>query len=465
MSGLPSGLIALTVMLNSAAAHAQPVTFTDFNINQPVFTQVYNDRIGNSRFFNGPNTDRVRISAFVSPSPDSDTAPVANGAGALFQSTNGSLTAVSITHPSNPTGVRNLTFVGLTSGGGGGTNEYSTSYDRANTTVAGLLDSWDATPFSVNVSNSKAPNGLVNFTYTAPDFDKNAMPAFVTDLTLTGGGLNPRLDWKVPPGGVTPTSVTIQVRRIDEESTATGRITKATLVHAKTLAPSATGYTVNETFSFAGRPGFPAGLEVGKRYEISVQLEVSTAGSLKGRSRTFFELKPLASDAGEVRVFLPSVGANGEFKFDFAVTRGEKVAIDPVVAVGYDYAIGDGDPLFKSVTLPSIGDGLFDLYLFDGTSYSFQAVVAAGSEYFFSGPGVAKFRIGGIEASAGLNPSDTTAFITTLTFAGDGRFTGTMKPIEFATNIPEPETYALMVAGLVAIALRRPRFGKRLRVA
>ena len=60
-----------------------------------------------------------------------------------------------------------------------------------------------------------------------------------------------------------------------------------------------------------------------------------------------------------------------------------------------------------------------------GTTANFTGL-AAGTEYFFAGTGVARFRIDGIETAAGLNPSDPTAFVTTLTFAGSGRFTGTM---------------------------------------
>lgn len=460
-ASLVRALAATALASVAGGAFAQTVTVTEFNIFQPVFTEVFNDRIGNSRFFNGPNTDRVRLSTFVSPSPDSDSVPVMGSSGNLFQSTNGALTSVSITHPSFAPTVRDLVFVGLTSGLGGGRNEYTTTFNRAAGTVAPLLDAWDATPFVVTVKNPGAPTGVTSVTYNAPDFDRNALPAFVTDLTLTGGGLNPRLDWKVPASGTTPTAVSIQVRRIDGESADRTRITSATLVHTRTLAPTATTYTLNEVFSNASRPGFPAGLEVGQRYEVSVQLDTSSGGHLQGRSRTFFEFKPLPSGNNNVSVFLPSVGLNGVFKFDIDVTQGEKVAIDPIVAVGYEYQIGAGNPLFRSLTLPVVGDGSYDLYLFDGVNYSFQTVVQAGAEYFFAAGGVDRFQVRGIETSAGLDPFDTTAFVTTLTFAGDGRFTGTMTPLtQTVAAVPEPETYALMLLGLGAVgfsARRRAR--------
>lgn len=43
--------------------------------------------------------------------------------------------------------------------------------------------------------------------------------------------------------------------------------------------------------------------------------------------------------------------------------------------------------------------------------------------------GVDRFRVLGIESSAGLDPNNVTAFVTGLAFVTDGQFTGTMTPI------------------------------------
>jgi hypothetical protein len=258
-------------------------------------------------------------------------------------------------------------------------------------------------------------------------------------------GPAPTLEWVLPTTGVVATAQTIQIRRIDAESPDRSSITAATLIYVKELSVSDTSEQIPDNI-----------LEVGKRYEIAVQQDIVTSDGLQGRSRTFFEYAPLEG-AAAVAVYLPSVGPDGKFKFDITVTAGEQIALDPVVAVGYEFQIGAGDPLFASIELPDVGDGLFDLYLFDGTNWIFDRQLVAGDEFFFAGLGVDRFRVLGIEPSAGLDPLDTTAFAALVTFAGDGRFTGTMTAITQQT-VPEPGSLALLAATVIgAIAIRRHR--------
>ena len=78
MAKFNASLVAVFGVLTFAAS-AQ-VTTLNYNLSTPTI-QVYNDRIGNSRLFGGPNTDRVRISSFQSPSPDSDVFIATTGRG------------------------------------------------------------------------------------------------------------------------------------------------------------------------------------------------------------------------------------------------------------------------------------------------------------------------------------------------------------------------------------------------
>jgi hypothetical protein len=55
-----------------------------------------------------------------------------------------------------------------------------------------------------------------------------------------------------------------------------------------------------------------------------------------------------------------------------------------------------------------------------------------------------------------LDPGNGTAFITGLTFASSGEFTGTMTPITVLV-VPEPRIWGLMLAGLCLLGLAKRR--------
>ena len=131
-------------------------------------------------------------------------------------------------------------------------------------------------------------------------------------------------------------------------------------------------------------------------------------------------------------MFLPIVvpGPVPVYSFNATVEDGQTIFIDPLVAIGYEYAIGPGDPNFASVILPTdIGDNLYNLYVIKKNKYLFKARLQGGVPYYFDRHGVDRFLILGIEKEAELDPNNTTAFITGLTFTESGNFTGTMTPI------------------------------------
>jgi hypothetical protein len=74
---------------------------------------------------------------------------------------------------------------------------------------------------------------------------------------------------------------------------------------------------------------------------------------------------------------------------------------------------------------------------------------------FDFGPnGVSKFKVLGIDENLGLDPNSATAFVTQVSFTGDGEFTGTMTAI---TGVPEPSTWAMMIFGFAGLGYMKYR--------
>jgi hypothetical protein len=143
------------------------------------------------------------------------------------------------------------------------------------------------------------------------------------------------------------------------------------------------------------------------------------------RSNSWFDFTPKLGSTTPTNIALPMVdGATGVYHFNIGSVGPDFVTyIDPAIAVGYIYDTGVGDPNFASVILPDVGGGVFDL------SYLASMVVLhAGVQYFFPTGGVSEFTVTGIDPSADLDPADTSAFLTGLTFVSNGSFTGTWRP-------------------------------------
>ncbi|MGB3756688.1 MAG: PEP-CTERM sorting domain-containing protein [Rivularia sp. (in: cyanobacteria)] len=141
---------------------------------------------------------------------------------------------------------------------------------------------------------------------------------------------------------------------------------------------------------------------------------------------------------------LPVITEDG-FNFDFNIIDPTvPIFIDPELAIGYDYVIDNG-PNIASVLLPTgIGDDLYDLFLFDAglNNYVDSGLnLTGGDTYNFAGGGVDRFRVLGIETSAGLDPNNPTAFVTGLTFASSGNVQMRQIPItQNSEEVPEPLT-------------------------
>ena len=187
------------------------------------------------------------------------------------------------------------------------------------------------------------------------------------------------------------------------------------------------------------------------------------------RSDSYFAFSPL--EGGTLpQVLLPTVGPSPDpagglgptYQFNVAGVRaGTAIFIDPLVAIGYKYAIGTGNPNFASVTLPAVGDNIFTLsYLLGGNPVLEQII--ANTQFFFPSGGVSAFDVTGIEISAMLDPNNVTAFITGLTFVADGDFTGTMIPLITDVALePVPEPATLLLFGTTAAGLGLARWRQR----
>jgi hypothetical protein len=276
---------------------------------------------------------------------------------------------------------------------------------------------------------------------------------FVRNVAVSGSSFNPTFTWNAPANGqINGYRVNLYDR---SRQTLTGG---ADNVFSQNL--TTTSFTVPTQLSggLSLDPTHAYTLEINAFSTRDGGSSVLSNSNVFARSRSFFDFAPIVN--GPPVVNLPVLTSTNSFQFEIAVIRDALVYIDPVVAIGYDYAIGDGDPNFRSVVLPvGIGDGLYDLYALDtnGAPTLLIADLAGGTEYDFGAAGLTRFRVLDIEVDAALDPRNTAAFITGLRFTRDGTFTGTMTPIsvEVADAVSAPGTLSLLVTALWGLIRRR----------
>jgi hypothetical protein len=286
---------------------------------------------------------------------------------------------------------------------------------------------------------------------------ETAVP-FPVNVSISGAGNTPTISWAIPQS-FTPDALRVVVY---DRGVLVGGGT-SDVIHSSPVVAGNNSYQIPATLS-SGQT-----LQMGGDYVFALQL-IDTRGDpatfiannnnaeILRRSTSFFNFTPLG--AGEVpAAFLPTI-VDGVYNFNINNIGPETVTyIDPVVAVGYDYKIGAGNPNFASVLLPTgIGDNLFDLFLWsDGSGWYDTGIdIIGGAQYFFLTGGVNQFSIRGIETSAALNPNDSTAFITGLTWVSAGNFTGTMTPVtvDVPGSVPAPHIAAMLLLGLTFLRVK-----------
>lgn len=318
-------------------------------------------------------------------------------------------------------------------------------------------------------ASSSFPRNDTAFVWTPTLGDAGAMP-FVQSMSINGAGLTPTISWTLPastPNGID--QMRIRVQDVSHPVTVEARYGAATSFQQSDLiwqspALGSTSFTL------------PAGvLSFGTSYAISIDLSHTRAdGTVASRSSSYFDFTPInpATLPGNVsNIALPTLQpvpttsgslAGPLYGFHVDDVGPDHITfIDPVVATGFSYATGAGDPNFKAVQVASnVGDGLYEVWTWNAGAWQLSAGgVAAGASFDFVAHGFAggvdRFQIRGIEASANVNAFDVTGFVTGLSFVAPGSFTGTMQAI--TTAVPEPATYWLWLAGAAALLAGRRR--------
>lgn len=273
---------------------------------------------------------------------------------------------------------------------------------------------------------------------------------FVNNISLSPDGVTPTINWALPANTANIDDISIGL--FDD-------VTNARIP----IGPNGSLFQTidSDSTSFT----FPDGiLEEGKAYVARIILrDRDQDDSTISRSLQFVNFTPIIGDPGPP-IFLPTVDEQGRFIFNIDVAANVPILIDPFIAIGYDYEIGEGDPNFRSIMVPEVeGDDSFILSFFDGVN-DIEIPLLADVEFLFPEGGVSAFTILGIDPAAMLDPGDVTAFISQVSFVADGRFTGTMTPITLfvpdpVASVSEPATATLFLAGtsLIFAIVRRRR--------
>ncbi|SFU73290.1 nidogen-like domain-containing protein [Pseudoduganella namucuonensis] len=159
----------------------------------------------------------------------------------------------------------------------------------------------------------------------------------------------------------------------------------------------------------------------------------------------------LSDGSSAAAPLMPTIVTDAGYQFNFNINLNQRIFIDPVVAVGYEYRVNSG-PNITSALLPVVA-GDTDGYEIRSLDDILLGIVLPGDIFDFGPAGVNGFRLTDIEAAAGLDPNNPTAFVTGLTFAGPGTVDMTQLPL--TQDVPEPASLALMLLGATALGLTR----------
>lgn len=350
------------------------------------------------------------------------------------------------------------------------------------TQASALTGPWTYT-FSTSSSFTFNTNNATTTTVASPSIGSGtgALP-FVQQMTITpnstgSAGLTPTISWVLPsltgidPVTGNPYSIN-QVRVSVEDNTNTITRTnvdpfvtrapfqQANVIYSSTpISTNTTSFNLPPTNDNSGNANFGSQvLQYGHTYGIDIQLNNVVNGNTVSRSNSYFDYTPINPTSlglpANTVINLPTTEpipttsglvAPQLYHFNIgSVTSTSVTYIDPLVAAGFIYTVGAGDPFFRSVNpVTVVGNGIYQLLVLDPTSHQFDFVssIDAGQTFDFTMNGflngVSEFEILGLDP--GVDPTDVTAFVTGLKFMADGSFTGTMQPVVLDTSaVPGP---------------------------
>lgn len=362
-------------------------------------------------------------------------------------------------------------------------------------------------PWTFHVSSTSTfSTGTVTLTTTNSLTGVQPMP-FVQDMTISPGSspLTPNISWTAPsstPGTsinqerITVIDNTDTIQRYNINPFATTAVKPYGTAFSQGQIIYSSGAISNSTSTFTlpainDNPdnvnnGSPV-LQYGHTYSIGITLENTSGPAVPGcglcnvdtRSTSFFDYTPInpqslglpATAVINLPTTVPIPTTSGlyggpVYSFHAPIVPGGPTYIDPVVADGFLYTAGTG-PNFASVDpITDVGNGIYQLWVLEGTQFvEIDSALAVGQTFDFLtngfADGVSEFELLGLDPNAGLDPTDVTAFVTGLTFTGDGTFTGTMQALTEATAVPLPPTWILVVPGLAGLGFIRRRRHKR----
>jgi hypothetical protein len=214
--------------------------------------------------------------------------------------------------------------------------------------------------------------------------------------------------------------------------------------------PAQVGYDAGDQSHFFTLPGSRTGAVLNLQNTSNVSVNTPGLWLLNIRNGV------IGDGSSPDAPLLPEIVTEQGWHFDFNIQVGQRIFIDPMIAIGYDYIVNSG-PNIASVLLPAIAgdtDG-YGLYLYNSVSGLFDiflANLAANTQYSFGGSGVDRFAVRDIDV--GLDPTDTTAFVTGLTFVDSGAVS--MQQVPFVIDVaavPEPSPLVLLLIGLASLVL------------